>query len=279
MGNWVNVAFVRTEDLGRLEAEVARLLEEVGRHRVQPLPRTPERYDPMQYGRGDSVSRWGLAGFHAAPGWCALRSAPFELLIEGEAPLLARLTQRLGTVGFQYNLYDSTGELLFEADELGAFEQSGLGGSHHLERLWQGAEPPMERLEACFRRVDPCPTARLARERWPELRVSEIVADEATDQALQRWLVAVGGEMFTRQYPGGSLSRWSAHPADVVLAMMAGQDGSFLGGDARAEAVRRVFGGEAAEHCDNGFLVETLIPHAPLPLSPAFVLYGDRAAP
>jgi hypothetical protein len=43
--------------------------------------------------------------------------------------------------------------------------------------------------------------------------------------------------------------------------------------------VRLVFGGEAAEYCDNGFLVETLIPHAPLPLSPAFVLHGDRDPP
>jgi hypothetical protein len=47
--------------------------------------------------------------------------------MEGEAPLLARLTEQLGTVGFQYNLYDSTGEFLFEADAQGGFEQSGLG--------------------------------------------------------------------------------------------------------------------------------------------------------
>ena len=59
-------------------------------------------------------------------------------------------------------------------------------------------------------------------------------------------------------------------------AMVTGQDSSFLSGDVRAEAVRWVFGGEAAEHCGNGFLVETLIPHASLPLRPAFAMYGDR---
>lgn len=35
--------------------------------------------DPMQYGHGEAVPRWGIAGFHAAPGWCALRSAPFDI--------------------------------------------------------------------------------------------------------------------------------------------------------------------------------------------------------
>jgi hypothetical protein len=137
----------------------------------------------------------------------------------------------------------------------------------------------MERLEVGFRRIEPGPTARLARERWPELRVSEVAASQPMEEALRAWLATVGGETFTHQYPGGSLTRWSAHPAHVVRAMVAGQDSSFLSGDVKAEAVRLVFGGEAAEHCDNGFLVETLIPHAPLPLRPAFVLYGDREQP
>jgi len=279
MGKWMNVAFVQTGDLGRLEAAVERLLEEAGRHQVRPPPRTPEPYDPMQYGHGEDVPRWGLAGFLALPGWCALRSAPYELLMEGEAPFLARLTEQLGTVGFQYNLYDSTGEFLFEADAQGGIEQSGLGGSHNWQRLWRGAEPSMERLEVCFRRVDPGPAARLARERRPELWVSEIASSGPEEEALRAWLAAVGGETFTHQYPGGSLTRWRAHAAHVVLAMVGGQDASFLSGDVKAEAVRLVFGGEAAEYCDNGFLVETLIPHAPLPLSPAFVLYGDRDPP
>jgi hypothetical protein len=137
----------------------------------------------------------------------------------------------------------------------------------------------MERLEVCFRRVDPGPAARLARERWPDMWVSEIASSGPEEEALRAWLAAVGGETFTHQYPGGSLTRWRAHAAHVVLAMVGGQDASFLSGDVKAEAVRLVFGGEAAEFCDNGFLVETLIPHAPLPLSPSFALYGDRDPP
>jgi hypothetical protein len=275
VGNWLNVAFVRTGDLGRLETEVARLLQEAGRHLVHPPPRTPEQWDPMQYGYGDNVPRWGLAGFHATPGWCALMSAPYEVLMEGDAPLLARLTGRLGTVGFQHNVYDSDADFLLEADEQGGFEQSGLGGSHNWQRLWRGGEPPMDRLRARFLRIDPGPAARLARERWPELRVLEVMYDDA--EGLRPWLEAVGAETFTQQSPWGSLTRWSVHPADVVLAMATGQEISFLSPDVKAEAVCRVFGGEAAEHCDNLLLVEKVIPHAPLPISPAFVLYGDRA--
>jgi hypothetical protein len=143
-------------------------------------------------------------------------------------------------VAFQYNLYDSTSDFLVEADAQGAFERSGVGGTHNWERLWGGEEPPMDRVEARFRLVDPRPAARLARERWPALRVSD----------------------------GG------AHPSDVLLAMTEGADS--LGAESRVEAVRLVFGGEHAEHCDNGFLVETLVPHAPLPLRPAFALYADR---
>ncbi len=90
MGKWMNVAFVQMADLGRLEAAVERLLEEAGRHQVRPPPRTPEAYEPMQYGHGEDVPRWGLAGFLASPGWCALRSAPYELLMGGGAPSLAR---------------------------------------------------------------------------------------------------------------------------------------------------------------------------------------------
>lgn len=239
MGTWLNVGFVQTEDLARLESELRGLLEQSGRHLVHPHRRTPERYDPMQYGHGEEAPRWGLAGFPAAPGWCALRTAPYELLIEPDTRLLSQLARRLGTVAFQYNLYDGTSDFLVEADAQGAFERSGVGSHHNWERLW-GGEPPMDRLEARFRCVDPRPAARLARERWPALRVS----------------------------------RGGVHPSEVVLALA--EDAASFTGESRVEAVRLVFGGENAEHCDNGFLVETLIPHAPLPVHPAFALYADR---
>lgn len=294
MGGWLNVGFVQTEDLEALQSALRELLEASGRRLVRPRRRTPAAYDPMQYGHDEEAPRWGLAGFPAAPGWCALRTAPFELLIEPETRLLSRLAERLGTHAFQHNLYDGGGELLVEADAHGAFERSGLGGSHNWERLWGGEEPPMDRLQVRFRLVDPRPAAHLARERWPHLRVSGEIpgtfraAPGAYDrvmrtpheqpgwEARRAWLAAVGGETFTEEGPGGSSECWSAHPADVVLAMTGAQGDDFLGGDVRTEAVRLVFGGERAKHCDNGLLVETLVPHAPLPVHPGFVLYADR---
>jgi hypothetical protein len=64
----------------------------------------------MQYGLGDEVQRWGVAGFQGAPGWTVLRTAPFELLMQGAPPLLARLATRMDVPAFQYNLYDSAPE-------------------------------------------------------------------------------------------------------------------------------------------------------------------------
>ena len=52
----------------------------------------------MQYGLGDEVQRWGVAGFQGSPGWTVLRTAPFELLMQGHPPLLARLAARLGVL-------------------------------------------------------------------------------------------------------------------------------------------------------------------------------------
>jgi hypothetical protein len=125
--------------------------------------------------------------------------------------------------------------------------------------------PPEQRAQMTVN-----PTLRADLERPPAPQ------EEHGWEALRAWLAAAGGETLTEHGPGGSLERWSAHPADVVLAMAEAQEADFLGGDVRTEAVRLVFGGERAEHCDNGFLVETLVPHAPLPVRPGFVLYADR---
>jgi hypothetical protein len=40
------------------------------------------------------------------------------------------------------------------------------------------------------------------------------------------------------------------------------------------QAIMTVFGGPNARHCDNLFLVETLIPHSPMPIE-GFVLYAE----
>jgi hypothetical protein len=39
-------------------------------------------------------------------------------------------------------------------------------------------------------------------------------------------------------------------------------------------AIKAVFGGPNSQHCDNLFLVETLVPHAPMPVD-GFVLYAE----
>lgn len=81
MGTWLNVAFIQSADTSHVEKELSRLLTESGRRLTTPKPRTPEPYDPMQYGLGDEVQLWGVAGFQGAPGWTVLRTAPFELLV------------------------------------------------------------------------------------------------------------------------------------------------------------------------------------------------------
>ncbi|GMU08962.1 hypothetical protein [Corallococcus caeni] len=43
-------------------------------------------------------------------------------------------------------------------------------------------------------------------------------------------------------------------------------------------ALKTVFGGANARHCDNLFLVETLVPHAPMPID-GFVLYAEASNP
>lgn len=198
----------------------------------------------MQYGLGDEVQRWGLAGFHGAPGWTVLRTAPFELLMQGTPPLLARLSSRLGVPAFQYNIYDTTSEFLMEVDAGGRVELSGFVG-HDVTRYWN-SEPPMERMTTRFRIIEPSAVAAWAESAMPEARVT-------------------GHE-------------WRVHPSHIVRRLA--QAGSaFLPTEECVEpALKTVFGGPNARHCDNLFLVETLVPHAPMPVE-GFVLYAEASNP
>ncbi|RKG94587.1 hypothetical protein D7V97_38600 [Corallococcus sp. CA053C] len=284
MGTWLNVAFIQSADIARVERELSRLLVEAGRRLTTPRPRTPERSDRMQYGLGDEVQRWGLAGFHGAPGWTVLRTAPFELLMQGTPPLLARLSSRLGVPAFQYNIYDSTPAFLMEVDAAGRVELSGFVGSDVM-RYWNG-EPPMERSWTRFHLIDPTAVAAWAESAMPEARVTEWISPssanpprtefdkffESQQADLAQWLGQVG----TRIAPGSQ--EWSVHPAHIVRRLA--QAGStFLSADECVEpAIKTVFGGPNAEHCDNLFLVETLVPHAPMPVD-GFVLYAEAGNP
>ena len=278
MGTWMNAAFVQCGDVDRVERELARLVVEKGRRLVTPRQRKPDHYDRMQYGKGDEVRRWGIAGFRGAPGWTAIRTAPFELLMQGSPPLLARLAEQVGAPAFQYNIHDSSSGLLMEADASGRVELSGYV-SHEPSEYWNG-DPPMDRVEPCFRIIDPSDVAAWAEAAMPEARVKVMDSSKGNlqtkDPEKARWLRAIGAEVDPTECRPGYYDVWTFHPAHVIRKFAeAGDTGLFLDPDWCVEpAFKTVFGGPNAEHCDNLFMVQTLIPHAPLPID-GFVLYAE----
>jgi hypothetical protein len=274
MGTWLNVAFIQSADTSQVEKELSRLLTESGRRLTTHKPRTPEPYDPMQYGLGDEVQRWGLAGFQGAPGWTVLRTAPFELLMQGKPPLLARLATRLGAPAFQYNIYDSTPGFLLEVDASGRLERSGFVG-HDVTRYW-GGEPPMDRVDVRFRIIDPSAVASWSESMMPEARVEGWIPPtkgqvKGQHADLLRWLGEIGADIDPKT------SSWRAHPAHVVRRLASSGSAALCTEGSVDQAIMTVFGGPNSSHCDNLFLVETLIPHAPMPVE-GFVLYAEARA-
>ena len=107
-----------------------------------------------------------------------------------------------------------------------------------------------------------------AKRRWQEF--AERMEQRAT--ILRSWLARIGG---TIEEPTGRLAIWRAHPADVVEAL-ANDGATYLSLEGVCDiAMCNVFGGDNHAHCDNGFLVEVLVPHARMPVD-GFVLYADR---
>jgi hypothetical protein len=271
MGTWLNVAFIQSADTQRVEKELASLLTERGRQLTTPKQRTPKSSDPMQYGIGDEVQRWGVAGFQGTPGWTVLRTAPFELLMQGKPPLLARLAARMRVPAFQYNIYDSTSNFLMEVDEEGHVELSGFVGQD-VTRYW-GGEPPEDRLHVRFHTIDPSAVALWAEAVMPEARVEGRLPTARRVQQradLQHWLDETGADIDSER------DTWRTHPAQVVrrLSLVGSAHLSLEG--CIDEAIMTVFGGTNLKHCDNDFLVQTLIPHAPIPVA-GFVLYAETS--
>jgi hypothetical protein len=280
MGTWLNVAFIQCGDVDWVEEALSRLVAERGRRFVTPRRRKTDHRDPMQIGKGDEVRRWGIAGFRGAPGWTAIRTAPFELLMQGDRPLLARLSERVGAPAFQYNIHDSSAGLLMETDASGRVHLSGYV-SHEPSEYWNG-DPPMDRVEPRFHIIDPSDVAAWAEIAMPEARVKVMDTSkgelEKKDPELARWLRDIGAEVGLPECRPGFYNVWTFHPSHAIRQFaQAGDDGIFLDPDWCVEpSFKTVFGGPNAKHCDNLFMVETLIPHAPLTVD-GFVLYAEPA--
>ncbi len=277
MGTWLNVAFIQTEDTQQVAEELSRLLREGGRLPIAPKPRTPALYDPMQYGLGEEVPLWGVAGFQGAPGWTVLRTAPFELLMQGNPPLLARLATRLGVPAFQYNIYDSSSDFLLEVDARGRLERSGFV-SVDVTRYW-GGHPPEDRFDVRFRIIDVSAVASWAEEAMPADRVvgwvppdsRSVKADQAERAELFQWLDEIGADFDAESHT------WSTHPAHIIRRLAQHGRGWLSTDGVVDEAIMAVFGGQNSRHCDNLFLVQTIVPHAPMPVE-GFVLYAESRA-
>jgi hypothetical protein len=276
MGSWRNVAFVRSGDLERVKQELIALVIGRRRHLVKPARRIPAGYDSMQYGKGDEVWRWGVAGFHGAPGWTVVRTAPWELLLQGDRPLLVELAARLKVPAFQYNLYDSTSQFLFEVDRDGRVEKSGFVSGSDPFRYW-GGNPPEDRCHVRFHAIDGVAAAAWAEEAMPQACVTLLLPQERSspyEEALLRWLHETGGQVAGQTRLSG-YETWTIHPSHVIRALCLEGGSAFLPAeDAVDAAIVTVFGGANSGHCDNGFLTDVLLPHAPMPVD-GFLFYAD----
>jgi hypothetical protein len=94
---------------------------------------------------------------------------------------------------------------------------------------------------------------------------------EAHRADLLRWL----GQPGTRIDPESH--EWRVHPAHIVRRLAQAGSAFLPAEECVAPAIKTVFGGPNARHCDNLFLVETLLPHAPMPVD-GFVLYAEASS-
>lgn len=134
MGTEDNTAFVRAP-IADVERALQKVFEDAGRTVIRgDVRRVPLRCDPMEYGNSTSSGRWAAAVFEGPNGWCAIKTAPFELLCEsdGDAPRLATLTKLLACDGFQLNIFERHSETLVEAQRDGEFRISGFVGKTEL---------------------------------------------------------------------------------------------------------------------------------------------------
>ena len=187
---------------------------------------------------------------------------------------MSRLAARLHVPAFQYDVYDGDSHVLLEVDATGGIERSADGGGVRFRIIdprgaaaFSEASLPQARVTGLipsYRRPSvPAAIVRMSSSWW---RLLERRIEEKRSSLL-RWLDQTHGDV-------ANAGLWRHHPAHVVQALATNGD-EFLSIDQIADAIVTVFGGTNRELCDNLFLVQTLVPHAPLPLD-GFVLYAER---
>jgi hypothetical protein len=208
---------------------------------------------------------------------------------------MAQLSEELNAPAFQYNVYDGTSHALHEFHPDGRTHTCGFNASS------DEAPPDEDRFFVQFRLVDVAATATWAESAFPSRSVrdhapryrrpdkSRFSAEQLAHwepkwaaleshvaqkrAALLGWLERIAA----RVQDEAEFETWSAHPSDVVRALAADGD-SFLSIEGVIDAaILEVFGGPNSAFCDNQFLVQVLVPHAPMPVT-GFVLYAESDA-
>lgn len=166
MGLWVNTTYVSEGDPLRVADALVAMAQAEGMQCVDSPPaRERLLVEPMQYEPARFNDLWGVALFPGAPGWCAIQSAPLELLGEraegAPAMRLASLCRRLGAFAFSFNLYDGTDVMLVEATPSGDVAVSGINTQSHDPLRWNDEPIDEAHYEAAFRLL---PVAQ----NWPD---------------------------------------------------------------------------------------------------------------
>jgi hypothetical protein len=123
---------------------------------MQPVERSRQQFDPMQYGSALGNNDWSVAVFPGGTGWTVVKTAPLELLGE-RAPgknrmRLIDVAARMRTEAVQINLYDGSAMVLVEIDRLGHYRLSGYKTDSRLSDplSFNGEQLSEERIEVRF---------------------------------------------------------------------------------------------------------------------------------
>lgn len=111
MALWENTVYLACEAGERVVQTLTAAFGAEGMHPIAPpAPRERQAIEPMQYAGALDNDLWALALFPGAPGWCVLKSAPLDLMVERPAQVprmrLASLCAALDCVALHFACYD-----------------------------------------------------------------------------------------------------------------------------------------------------------------------------